>query len=73
MNTHRVRYEMKKVMSTLILAFMILVPALSSALSTGDKAPGFEADSTQGTVILSEFEGRKNVVLALYYADFTPV
>jgi hypothetical protein len=64
---------MRNVMSSLILVFIIFMPVISSALSVGDKAPGFEADSTHGTVILSEFTGKKNVVLALYYADFTPV
>ena len=64
---------MRNVVITLILVLIMLIPMVSSALSAGDKAPGFEASSTHGNVILSEFEGRKNVVLALYYADFTPV
>jgi len=46
---------------------------MAFALSVGDKAPGFEAPSTHGNVILSEFKGKKNVVLAIYYSDFTPV
>ena len=45
--------EMRKVMSTLILVLIILTPVISSALSVGDKAPGFEVPSTHGTVILS--------------------
>lgn len=57
----------------LILVIIMLIPVSSYSLSVADKAPGFEAPSTHGTVILSEFEGKKNVVLALYYADFTPV
>lgn len=57
----------------LVSCLIMFIPAVSSALDVGDKAPGFEASSTHGTVILSEFEGKKNVVLALYYADFTPV
>ena len=64
---------MKKFIIMLVLVSPLLLPALSYALSVGDKAPGFEALSTHGTVILSEFEGKKNVVLALYFADFTPV
>ena len=64
---------MRRIIITLILVFILSIPVLSYALSVGDKAPGFEAQSTHGTVILSEFEGKKNVVLALYYADFTPV
>ncbi len=64
---------MRKVMIALIPVLIMFIPGISSALDAGDKAPGFEASSTHGTVILSEFEGKKNVVLALYYADFTPV
>ena len=46
---------------------------MAFALSVGDKAPGFEAPSTHGNVILAEYKEKKNVVLAIYYADFTPV
>ena len=59
------------------IAFLVFVlfiaPSMSFALNVGDKAPGFESPSTHGNVILAEFEGKKNVVLAIYYADFTPV
>lgn len=61
---------------TLIL-FVILIlmglPGLSLGLDVGEKAPPFSADSTQGKVHLSDFHGEKNVVLALYFAVFTPV
>ena len=60
-------------MTVSILTALIIIPSFSHALSSGDKAPDFEAPSTHGNVILSEFEGRQNVVLALYYADFSPV
>ena len=39
----------------------------------GDKAPDFEAESTAGRVNLADYAGKKHVVLAFYYADFTPV
>ena len=64
---------MRNVISILTLVTAVTIPAVSSALDVEDKAPGFEALSTEGTVILSEFEGKNIVVLALYYADFTPV
>jgi hypothetical protein len=64
---------MRKVIITYFLGLVLSMPVISFALDVGDKAPGFEVTSTHGTVILSEFEGKKNVVLALYYADFTPV
>ena len=64
---------MRKYVLAVILIVLIAVPSFSHALIAGDKAPGFEAPSTHGNVILSEFEGKQHVVLALYYADFTPV
>ena len=64
---------MKTNMIMIILVLVMTTPTLSFALSVGDKAPGFEAMSTHGNLILSEFEGKRNVVLALYYADFTRV
>lgn len=39
----------------------------------GEKAPGFEADSTQGPLSLAGYAREKHVVLAFYFADFTPV
>lgn len=39
----------------------------------GDKAPEFEAESTQGTVRLADYAGKRHLLLAFYYADFTPV
>ncbi len=65
--------KVKKIITAVTLVIIMSVPAISTALSMGEEAPGFEAVSTHGTVILSEFKGNKHVVLALYYADFTPV
>ena len=64
---------MKNIIFILVAVFVMAMPEMSRALDIGDKAPDFEALSTHGTVILSEFEEKKNVVLALYFADFTPV
>lgn len=51
---------------------MIALTAIGAqALEVGQKAPAFEAQSTQGTVRLSDYQGKKHVVLAFYYADFT--
>lgn len=55
------------------LVSLFVIPSSSFALTAGDKAPLFEAPSTQGKINLAEFQGKKYVVLALYYADFTPV
>ncbi len=43
-------------------------------LKIGDAAPDFELDSTDGTKVkLSDFKGKKNVLLSFYPLDFTPV
>jgi peroxiredoxin len=44
------------------------------ALKTGDEAPDFELRSHRGgTVRLSSFRGKKNVILAFHPLAFTPV
>jgi len=44
------------------------------ALTVGDKAPEFELRSHRGgTVKLSDFRGKKNVVVAFHPLAFTPV
>jgi peroxiredoxin len=46
----------------------------AGALEVGDKAPDFELPSTQGTgkLKLSDFAGKKYVVVQFYVLDFTP-
>jgi hypothetical protein len=51
----------------------LMFPTSSFALNIGDKAPEFTAQSNQGALSLTDFEGKKNVVLALYFAVFTSV
>lgn len=44
------------------------------ALSVGQQAPDFDVVSSAGkTLKLSDFRGRKNVVLYFYPGDFTPI
>ena len=47
------------------------------ALKVGDMAPDFEVPSVTGKekqkLKLSDFRGKKNVVLAFYPLDWTPV
>jgi peroxiredoxin len=46
--------------------------ALATSLKVGDKAPDFEINDTTGTKVkLSDFRGKKNVVLAFYVFAFT--
>ena len=63
-------------MKRLLFGFIVLLlglPAHASGLQVGDKAPFFEAASTQGIIRLADFSGKKHVVLAFYFKDFTPV
>lgn len=42
-------------------------------INVGDQAPDFELDSTSGQKVkLSDYQGKKNVLLAFYPLDFTP-
>lgn len=46
----------------------------SGSVKVGDIAPDFEMrNQDQLKISLSEFKGKKNVVLVFYPADFTPV
>jgi peroxiredoxin len=46
----------------------------STAIEVGDKAPDFSLPSTTGGEIsLSQFRGKKLVLLEFYGADFSPV
>jgi peroxiredoxin Q/BCP len=56
------------------LALVFVLPAVSAGVDVGDKAPDFELPSTSGGKIrLSDFVGKKNVVLEFYVLDFSPV
>ena len=49
------------------------LPGLAAALEVGDKAPDFDLASTQsGKFKLSDFAGKKNVIVQFYVLDFTP-
>ena len=55
-----------------VLALGIATEEHSSLLSVGERAPDFETTLTTGEIIrLSQFAGRKNVVLYFYPKDFT--
>ena len=69
-------FEKKKSLLLMILLLILILglPRVSSALDVGDKAPDFKLLSTTGKKIsLSEFRGKKIVLLEFYPADFTPV
>ena len=64
----------KRVLSiALAVAAICIFSGPSFALDVGDKAPPFSVDSTLGKIESSDYIGTRNVVLALYFAAFTPV
>lgn len=60
--------------SGLLLFGLLAIARVSSALDVGDKAPEFTLPATTGGKIsLSQFRGKKLVLLEFYGADFSPV
>ena len=57
---------------SVLAAALILVASPALALSIGDQAPDFTAQTNQGEVSLSDYLGNKNVILAFYFAIYTP-
>ena len=56
---------------TALAGLLLAAPLAAWALDVGAKAPAFEADSTAGTIRLADYQGKKSVLLAFYYQDFT--
>jgi len=57
----------------LALCFVVLGPGAASALDVGQPAPDFKLPSTFGTdIALSDFRGKKFVLVEFYGADFAP-
>ena len=58
---------------SMLLAGMLGATGVAWALEVGDKAPDFTLPSTTGEKIsLSQFRGKKHVLLEFYVADFGP-
>jgi hypothetical protein len=56
-----------------LLAGILGVAGVATALEVGDKAPDFVLPSTMGGMTsLSMFQGKKLVLLEFYGADFAP-
>jgi hypothetical protein len=61
-------------LTLIILGTLGAPPDLASALEVGQKAPNFTLPSTTGDkVSLSQFLGKKAVLIEFYGADFAPV
>jgi peroxiredoxin len=56
-----------------LVALLVSAPAIVAALEVGDKAPAFSLPATtQEKLSLSDFAGKKNVVLFSFIGAFTP-
>jgi peroxiredoxin len=63
----------RKVQFLMALALVFLLPVVSGAVEVGEKAPDFVLRSTTGGKIrLSDFAGKKNVLIEFYVMDFHP-
>jgi hypothetical protein len=61
-----------RLLTFLLVLFLLALPRLVLALQVGDKAPNFELDSTKGGKLqLSSLKG-KNVLINFYVLDFSP-
>jgi peroxiredoxin Q/BCP len=63
---------MKRLIRAGTVAARTLLDSNAGALQVGTAAPDFKAMSTRGEFILSQALEKGPVVLAFYYADFTP-
>jgi len=62
----------KQLVYFIVLALAsFLFPSLAASAEVQEKAPDFDAESTKGTIRLADYLGKKNVLLAFYFKDFT--
>jgi hypothetical protein len=58
---------------SLAMLSVVGAPRLVSALDVGEPAPGFKLPATTGgDISLSDFKGKKFVLVEFYGADFAP-
>ena len=66
------RRTLRVTMGALLLALAVAWAAPAAPLNVGDKAPDFALPDQSGkSVKLSDFSGKKNIVLAFYVLAFT--
>ena len=71
MLAHRIK---GRFLTSMLLASVLSVASVAIAVEVGEKAPDFTLASTTGKDIsLSEFLGKKYVLIEFYGADFNPV
>jgi hypothetical protein len=58
----------------MVLVAGLVIAGMAIALEVGERAPDFTLPSTTGEKIsLSQFRGKKHVLIQFYRADFNPV
>ena len=71
MLAHRIK---GRFLSSMLLASVLGVAGVATAVEVGEKAPDFTLPSTTGKDIsLSQFKGKQLVLIEFYGADFAPV
>lgn len=64
----------RSIVSALMMLLLVMgAPFAAVAVEVGENAPPFEGASTMGDIRLADYIGKQHVVLALYFAVFTPV
>ena len=60
-------------LSSVLLAGVLGTAGVATALEIGEKAPDFTLPSTMGeNISLSQFQGKKSVLIEFYGEDFDP-
>jgi peroxiredoxin len=63
-----------QLLSSILLSSVLALAGVATAVEVGEKAPDFTLPSTTGKDIsLSQFQGKKRVLIEFYGADFAPV
>jgi cytochrome oxidase Cu insertion factor (SCO1/SenC/PrrC family) len=69
----QVSYCRRLIQFSLVLAVMLMLTGTVTALDIGQPAPDFSLTSTSGgKVSLSQFKGKKHVLIQFYSVDFNP-
>ncbi len=70
---HKTRTRSRTLMALMVFVAVVGVARMATALDIGDKAPDFTLPSTTGdTIRLSQFLGKKHVLIQFYTMDFNP-
>jgi hypothetical protein len=73
MNTETPSAKLPVVLFLLLIA-MLIGSAVATAVEVGEPAPDFTLQSTTGkSISLSQFKGKKNVLIEFYSFDFNPI